>query len=193
MAVAAFQRRSVMEQTNCPISANLLERLVVDALGEIEQLGYSRRSRNRYRAIWRHLIEFSHRQELGDEFSPDLAARFLEEYRVWDEEVDKLGEGWRRHMVLGVKVLADFAQHGRIERAVTDMERIHLLPAMKTVLRDYEQYCTDRLQLRPTTLQSRTRELTIFLDFLNSRISVLRCQQSVFPGMQVSRRCGIRI
>lgn len=158
-----------MEQTNCPISANLLERLVVDALGEIEQLGYSRRSRNRYRAIWRHLIEFSHRKELGDEFSPDLAARFLEEYRVWDEEVDKPGEGWRRHMVLGVKVLADFAQHGRIERAVTDMERIHLLPAMKTVLRDYEQYCKDRLQLRPPTLQRRTREVTIFLDFLNSR------------------------
>ena len=51
-----------MEQTNFPISRNLpLKRLVADALGEIERLGYSRRSRNRYRAIWEHLIEFSER------------------------------------------------------------------------------------------------------------------------------------
>jgi hypothetical protein len=40
-------------------------------------MGYSRRSRNRYRAIWEHLIEFSERNELGDEFSEDLAIRFL--------------------------------------------------------------------------------------------------------------------
>ena len=76
-----------MEQTNFPISRNLpLERLVTDALGEIERMGYSRRSRNRYRAIWEHLIEFSGRNELGDAFSEDLATRFLKEYRVGDEE-----------------------------------------------------------------------------------------------------------
>jgi hypothetical protein len=38
-----------MEHTNFPMSRNVpLERLVTDALGEIERLGYSRRSRNRY-------------------------------------------------------------------------------------------------------------------------------------------------
>ena len=159
-----------MEQANFPISRNLpLERLVTDALGEIERLGYSRRSRNRYRAIWEHLIEFSDRRDLGDEFSGDLAVRFLEEYRVADAEMDKPGEGWRRHMVWGVKVLADFAQNGRIERAVTEVEAIHLVPAMQNALRDYEQYCKDRLQLRPWTLHGRTTELTIFLDFLHSR------------------------
>ena len=159
-----------MEQTNCPISGNLpLERLVANALGEIEQLGYSRRSRDRYRAIWRHFIEFCRGKELGDEFSGNLAARFLEECCFGGEEVDKPGEGWRRHMVFGVKVLADFAQNGRIERAFTDMEKIHLLPAMKNKLRDYEQYCEDRLRLRASTLRRRTTELTIFLDFLHSR------------------------
>jgi len=159
-----------MDQSNRLVSGNLpLGRLVGNALGEIEQLGYSRRSLGRYRAIWRHLIEFSRQNKLGDEFSGDLAARFVQEYRVGDEEVDKPGEGWRRHIVFGVKALADFAQHGRIERARTDMEKIHLVLAMKKVLRDYEQYGKDRLQLRPATLQRRTRELTIFLDFLDSR------------------------
>ena len=159
-----------MEQTNCPTSGNLqLGQLVADALEEIERLGYSRRSRNRYRAIWNHLIEFSHRNELRDEFSADLAAQFLEENRVRNVQVDEPGEGWRRHMVFGVKVLADFAKNGHIERAFTEVETIHLPPAMQNTLRDYEQYCKDRLHLRPWTLHRRTTEITIFLDFLHSR------------------------
>jgi site-specific recombinase XerD len=115
------------------------------------------------------LIEFSRQTNQGDQFSVDLAARFVEEYRDGNREVDTPGEGWRRHVVLGAKVLADFAHHGRIERAFTDIEHIHLLPAMAKVLRDDEQYGTDRLQLRPTSLRKRTRELTIFLDFLKTR------------------------
>jgi len=159
-----------MEQTNFPISRNLpLKRLVTDALGEIERMGYSRRSRNRYRAIWEHLIEFSERNELGDEFSEDLATRFLKEYRVGDEEGERTGQGWRKHTVWGVSVLADFAETGRIERAFADVEAIHLIPAMQNTLRDYVQYCKDRLHLRPGTLHGRTTELTIFLDFLHSR------------------------
>ncbi len=159
-----------MDQFKRLVSENLpLGRLVENALGELERLEYSRRSRDRYRAIWEHFIEFSRQRKLGDEFSGDLAARFVEEYRAGDKEAHKPGEGWRRHIVLGVKALADFAQHGRIEPARTDTEKIHLLPATKKALRDYEQYGKDRLQLRPSTLRTRTRELTIFLDFVGSR------------------------
>jgi site-specific recombinase XerD len=138
-------------------------------MGEIEHMGYSRRSRNRYRAIWDHLIEFSDRNDLGHEFSEDLATRFLEEYLVIDEDIERRVQGWRKHVVWGVRVLADFAENGRIERAFTDVKAIHLVPAMQNTLRDYIQYCKDRLQLRPGTLHERTIELTIFLDFLHSR------------------------
>jgi site-specific recombinase XerD len=159
-----------MEQINGPTCRSLrLERLVAEAMGEIERLGYSKRSRNRYRAIWEHLIEFAHRKGRRDEFSADLAAAFLEEYRVRDEPAEKPGEGWRRHMVFGVKVLADFAKSGRMERAFTEVAAIHLVPAMKNTLCDYEQYCKDRLHLRPWTLHRRRTELAIFLDFLHSR------------------------
>ena len=159
-----------MNQSNRLVSENSpLARLVENALGELKQLGYSRRSLNRYRAIWEHFIEFSRQKKLGDEFSGNLAARFVEEYPVGNEEVDEPGEGWRRHVEFGAKVLADFAHDGRIERVRTDTENIHLLPAMKKVLSDYEQYGKNRLQLRPTTLRKRTTELTIFLNFLNTR------------------------
>ena len=158
-----------MEQTQYPTSGNLqLGRLVADALVEIERLRYSGRSRDRYRATWKRLIEFSRRKELGDEFSA-VAARFLEEYRVRNGQVDGSGDGWRRHVELGIKVLADFAKNGRIERAVTGVQAIHLLPTMQSKLRDYEQYCKDRLYLGPRTLHRYTTDLTIFLDFLHSR------------------------
>src|SRR5215470_8193164 len=103
---ATFQRRSFMEPTNCQISQNLpLKRLVTNAMGEIERLGYSRRSRNRYRAIWEHLIEFSDRNELRDEFSGDLAVRFLEECRIGNEEMERPARGWRKHIVRGTIAL----------------------------------------------------------------------------------------
>jgi integrase len=155
-----------MEQTH---SENLqLGRLVADALGEIERLGYSKRSRHRYRTTWGHLIEFSHRKELGDELSADLMARFLEEYRIRDEQMDEPSDGWRQHIAFAVKVLADFAKNGRIERPFTEVQTIHLVPPMQKTLRDYEQYCKDRLHLRPWTLHLCTTEITIFLDFLHS-------------------------
>jgi site-specific recombinase XerD len=156
-----------MEQAH---SENLqLGRLVADALVEIDRLGYSRRSRNRYRATWEHLIEFSHQKSLGNEFSADLAAHFLEEYSVTDKPVDGPGDGWRQHAVFGVKVLADFAKNGYVERAFADVDAIHLVSAMQSTLRDYVEYCKDRLHLRPGTLYVRTRELTILLDFLYSK------------------------
>src|SRR5467141_2269479 len=163
----ALQRRFVMEQTH---SENLqLGRLVANALGEIERLGYSGTSRLRYRTTWEHLIEFSRQKNLGNKFSADLAARFLEEYRVRDKQVDGPGDDRRRHVAFSVKVLAEFAKTGRIQRAVTEVQAIHLVPTMQHTLRDYEQYCKDRLHLRPSTLDRCTTELTIFLDFLHSR------------------------
>src|SRR2546427_5567920 len=156
-----------MEQAH---SENLqLGRLVADALGEVERLGYSKRSRYRYRTTWGHLIEFSHRKELGDECSADLMARFLEEYRIRDEQLDEPSDGWRQHIAFAVKVLADFAKNGRIERPFTEVQTIHLVPPMQKTLRDYEQYCKDRLHLRPWTLHLYTTEITIFLDFLHSK------------------------
>jgi hypothetical protein len=153
-----------MEQTHCPTSENLqLGRLVADALSEIERLGYSRSSQNRYRATWEHLIAFARGIELGDEFSADLAASFLEEYGARDGQVDGPGNGWRRHMVFGVKALADFAKNGRIERAFTEAGN-------SSSSRHAEHTSRLRTVLQGSTpLHRRTTELTIFLDFLHSR------------------------
>jgi len=83
-----------MEQISFPFMRNLaLKRLVAEAIVEIERLGYSRRSRNRYRATWEHLVEFAGRKDFGDAFSEELVVRFLEEHRVGEDELGP-GEGW---------------------------------------------------------------------------------------------------
>lgn len=158
-----------MEQICFPFSRNVpLKRLVAEALAEIERLGYSRRSRNRYRATWEQLVEFAGREGFGDAFSEELVVRFLQEHRVEENELGP-DEGWRRHVVWGVKVLADFARDGHIERTVTEVPASGLVPAMQKTLCDYQQFCRDRLHVRPATLDRRTRELTIFLNFLHSK------------------------
>ena len=42
---------------------------------------------------------FSDRNDLGHEFSEDLAARFLEEFCVGDKVIELRGQGWRKHVV----------------------------------------------------------------------------------------------
>lgn len=159
-----------MDQSRHQVVHNLpLDRLVTKALGQLERVRYSRRSQRRYRTIWQHLIAFSVRENLGNEYSEELGARFVDAYRIRYGELIKPNEGWRRHIVFGVKVLGDFACDGRIERSRTDIQKVKIPPAMKKPLRDYEQYCRDRRHLRPSTLNGRIREIAIFLDFLGSR------------------------
>jgi len=159
-----------MDQSHHQVAHNLpLDRLVSDALGQLEKLRYSRRSLRRYRRIWQHLIAFSVQDNLGNEYSEELGARFVDAYRIRDGEDIKPNEGWRRHILFGVKVLGDFARDGRIDRSRTDMQKVKIPPAMKKPLRDYEQYCRDRRHLRPSTLNVRIPEIAVFLDFLGSR------------------------
>jgi site-specific recombinase XerD len=158
-----------MDPSNRQVANIPLDRLVAGALSQLEKLRYSRRSLRRYRTIWRHLVAFSRQMKLEDEYSEDLAARFSDAYQMRDGECLKPSEGWRRHVAFGLKVLGDFARDGCIERAVTDMQKIQVPPLMTKPLRDYEQYCRDRLHLRPTTLRERMREIAIFADFLRSR------------------------
>ena len=146
-----------------------LDQLVAGGLVQLEKLGYSRRSLRRYHAIWRHLTAFAQQEGLGDTFSEDLAVRFVEAYRLRADETIEPSEGWRRHVVYGIRVLAAFARDGHVERCRTDMQKVQIPPAMKKPLRDYEVYGRDRLYLRPSSLSLRIRELAIFLDFLGSR------------------------
>jgi hypothetical protein len=166
-----------------------LDRLVARASNQLEKLGYSRRSLRRYRTIWRHLVAFARQMDLGGEYSEDLAARFSEAYRMRDGECLKPGERWRRHVMIGLKVLGDFAREGRVGRPRIDRRSIRVPAPMKKPLCAYEHYCRDRRHLRPRTLQGRMHEIAVFADFLRLRniTSLDRMQPADISAFVTSR------
>jgi site-specific recombinase XerD len=158
-----------MDQSKRPASGHLpLCQLVTNALGDLERLGYSRRTLNRYRGIWTDLVDFSRQEMMGDELLENVVARFIEEYRVGKGEICKEDKQWRQHVAFCLRVLTDFSHEGSIPNRFRHSPTVTLRPRLEKVLRDYEQYSKDRLQLRPSTLRKRITELRIFLNFLDS-------------------------
>ena len=159
-----------MEDSTRQVSSDLaLEHVIAGAVSELERLGYSRRSLNRYCAVWRHFVEFYLDSDVIDEYCKDIVVKFYRRYRMLDGERLKPGGGWRRHIEMALKVLEDFARDRHIERAIIDMQRIKVPARMMKTVRDFEQYCRDRRHLSPRTLCDRMRDVAIFADFLGSR------------------------
>jgi site-specific recombinase XerD len=159
-----------MTHPNGSVSGGVpLDRLVTAAMEQLVQSGYSRRSLHRYRTVWEHLIEFADQWIHEDLSFEDLAARFMEAYWVGDVHLETAGARWRKHIESCLSVLGHFARHGCIERPRANLKNSCVLPVMESALREYEQYCTDKLFLQPSTLQRRSRELGFFLDFLRQR------------------------
>ena len=159
-----------MDSTNTTTTNDLpLERLAALAAGELERVGYSPRTRSRFRATWRRLVAFARDNDLGDRHSVELATRFVDAFRPPAGERLAPDDHWRRHVAYDVKVLGDFCRDGRIVPYETAMVKADLPSAMKKPLGDYERHCTERLHLRPNTLAHRTRHIALFLHFLGSR------------------------
>lgn len=146
-----------------------LDRLVADALRELEKLGYSRRSLRRYRTVWEHLVRFAREMNLPDGYSEHLARRFVDAHRFQNGEHSKLNGQWRRHIPFLVAVLGEFARDGRIERARIETSALQVPAAMKKWLSEYEHYARHRRHLRASTLRERMRTIRVFLDALGSR------------------------
>ena len=156
-----------------------LEALIALAVSELERLGYSRGTRNRFRRTWRHLVAFAQDNDFGDRFSEELATRFIDVFRPPVGESLAPDDRWRRQVLYDVNVLGDFSRHGRIVPFLTELLKADVPSAMKKPLGDYERYCTERLHLRPNTLADRTRNIALFLHFLRSRN--IRSLQEVQP------------
>lgn len=159
-----------MDQSNDPVASDMpLEQLVACALDELGTLFYSRRTLRRYRTIWRHLISCCREWSLEEHVSEELMTRFLDRYRIRVGERIKPSDGWRRHIVIGLKMLGNFARQSCLERSRVYTPLLKVPALMKKPLQDFEQYCRDRRHHRPSSVRERIQTLTVFLDFLGSR------------------------
>ncbi|MFP3184667.1 MAG: tyrosine-type recombinase/integrase [Paraburkholderia sp.] len=181
-----------MEQSTHQVSRQLpLQQLVVNALCELERLRYGERALRRYRTVWRRFVAFCCAMSLGDEYSQAAAMQFCDTYRIHAGERLELGDGWRRHLPLALKVLADFARDGCLERPFTDTRQIRVPVGMKKSILDYETYCRDHVRLRLSTLYRRSGQIAIFADFLGTRnvTSFDQMQAADVSAFVVSRYC----
>ena len=177
-----------MQLTNRTPTHDLpLEQVVAGALHHLEELGYSRKSLWRYRAVWQQLIGFARKEGPGEVYSPQLAERFTD---AWHRRGPlPCGEGWRRHVAFCVEVLGVFHRYGDIERSRTNIERLGIPQAMKKPLQEYTQYCRERRHLRESTLRERIVTITQFMDFLASRgVQCLSDMQPADLGAYVASR-----
>ena len=110
-----------------------------------------------------------------------MAGRFIDAYRIRDGVIVDQKDRWRRQVDFDIKLLANFASQGYLNRTRTDIQKVHIPPAMRKPLRDFEEYCRDRRHLRPTTLSGRIREIAIFLGFFG-------LTKYQFPGSDAARR-----
>jgi site-specific recombinase XerD len=95
--------------------------------------------------------------------------RFEQAFGLREGEPLKSGERWRRHLVVGIKLLDDFARTGTITRFVVETTGLRIPAGMYKPLRDHEQYARERRHLRPSSLAERMHCIAVFLDFLGAR------------------------
>ena len=109
---AAIVRSSIMEDSTRQVSSRLpLEKVIAGAVSELERLGYSRRSLNRYRTVWRHLVAFCLDMSVRDEYCEDMVVKFYSRYRMQDgERLKAVGDAisrwllkfWKTLRVIGI-------------------------------------------------------------------------------------------
>jgi site-specific recombinase XerD len=159
-----------MDSSAHPSASDLpLDHLIAHALRELERLCYSRRSLRRYRSVWEHFLTFAREANSPDEYSEEVATRFVDAHRLRSGERCQLREEWRRHVAIVVAALGKFARHGCTERARIETAKLHIPAAMNKWLSEYEQYARERRHLRASTLQGQMRTIRVFLDALSSR------------------------
>lgn len=146
-----------------------LEPLCQGAAQELLMRSYTIRTVNRYKRVWEHLADFARSESLPAEYTRELALRFEQAYGLHDSEALKLGQQWRRHLVIGIKALDDFASTGTITRFRVETTGLRVPVGMHNVLREYEQYAREHRYLRPISLAQRMHSIAVFLDFLRTR------------------------
>ena len=68
----------------------LLEELISQALQQLKQLNYSRRSIRRYRLVWEQLLKYSYKTGQGNILSESLAASFIKDNQLEESYLPEL-------------------------------------------------------------------------------------------------------
>jgi site-specific recombinase XerD len=141
--------------------------LIAEALAYLEKLGYAAGTIRHYRDAWRQLRRFAADAGLPDEFSQDLAERFLSSHGIALAGAAKTS--YAALLRTAMRILSEFGQHGCFHLRQCIPDKVPLTPAMSSALREYENYCVKQLRASRGTMRVRCRTVRLFLHFLEAR------------------------
>ena len=148
--------------------ASHLERLVLDALQDMQRLGYSPTYLRLCRGVWRDFLSSTCSSPTPEALSEPLVARFLTSRGIPTEDVPA-GLTSRQRLIRAVmRILVEFNLHGCYQCRCRTAQKVNLSAPLQTSLDTYLAFCRNHLRCKAGTLRCRTRHLTRFLYFLES-------------------------
>jgi site-specific recombinase XerD len=156
-----------MENNTSEAPASALDRLVQQAVRQLEDQGFSPIVVAQYWRIWRKLVSFAKERGEEEEFSEALVEEFFISEGI-PLSGQKLPKHKRRFRSV-IRKLATFAFHGYMPRQCHDGKKLELPEDFENLLEDYSRFSTEEKGIRQTALRNRSRYIRLFLHFCHSR------------------------
>jgi integrase len=149
-----------------------LDQLISRGFFHLEELGYTKGSREHYASVWRALADFAQHSSAPPEFTSELANDFLDSRGISRRVPFPQRRGLTRtqkqtRRALGV--LLEFQTTGHFGRQPKQEQEPAVPTGLRHELARYEEFCGRHLRLCPATLAARRRTLPTFLAFLESK------------------------
>jgi len=157
-----------MEHGTISSHASQLEQLVLDALQDMQKLGYSPKYLRLCRGVWRSFLNFARSCPTPETFSDSLVMRFLATRGIPTDDVPSALTSRQRLIRAVMRILIEFNLHGCYQRRGRTARSVNLSVPFQALLNTYGVFCRNHLRCTPGTMRCRTRHLTRFLHFLES-------------------------
>ena len=158
-----------MEHGTISSHASQLEQLVLDALQDMQRLGYSPKYLRLCRGVWRSFLNFARSCPTAETFSDSLVMRFLATRGIPTDDVPSALTSRQRLIRAVMRILIEFNLHGCYQRRGRTARSVNLSVPFQALLNTYGVFCRNHLRCTPGTMRCRMRHLTRFLHFLESR------------------------
>jgi site-specific recombinase XerD len=157
-----------MEHGTISAHASQLEQLVLDALQDMQRLGYSPKYLRLCRGVWRGFLNFARSCPTPELISDSLVMRFLASRGIPIDDVPSALTSRQRLIRAVMRILIEFNLHGCYQRRGRTARSVNFSGPFQALLNTYGVFCKNHLRCTAGTMRCRTRHLTRFLHFLES-------------------------
>ena len=141
-----------MEHGTISSHASQLEQLVLDALQDMQRLGYSPKYLRLCRGVWRSFLNFARSCPTPETFSDSLVMRFLATRGIPTDDVPSALTSRQRLIRAVMRILIEFNLHGCYQRRGRTARSVNLSVPFQALLNTYGVFCRNHLRCTPGTM-----------------------------------------